>query len=480
LEVVLLSEVCGEVSSFLSSNNLPSTRRIIALRLKLFIVFLGILLISGGVPLYAAVLGHIELKDGTLLKGKIFGMTNGVLRVRAAASMRNPIPIRWQEVTGLATEEAVTLVLDTGVTHEGRLQLVEPGSIQVLKDKNAVPVLIALESVKTIQDTNGGPAVSGESKDLDEIILKNGTRVLGTIKFMGQKKLRVKTTYADKLVIKWDEVDQMYSHEPLSVEVVEKDSDPDGDGFFETYRINSTSLQDNESFSLDRIESINLPDYRYKGGLDIGGNRTKGNSEATAINASTDGKFWTDRHRVFLTGRYAFASADGEDETKNARGALRYDYSFTKKIFSTADEFLEYDRFQGLDIRSSTSVGLGYQVFDMDSHHLSVAIGPGYVYQKFKEEGTTRTATFSWSLFWDYEIISDRLRIFHRQKGYRDLGGDGSTAVRWIAEQGARLELIGDLYFKLEFDYRFNSDPEPGRKKSDRAFIWALGYTFGN
>ncbi|MGB5056741.1 MAG: hypothetical protein WBO24_20285 [Nitrospirales bacterium] len=41
------------------------------LRLRLFMVFLGILLISGGGPLYAAVSGHIVLKDGTILKSKI-------------------------------------------------------------------------------------------------------------------------------------------------------------------------------------------------------------------------------------------------------------------------------------------------------------------------------------------------------------------------------------------------------------------------
>ena len=447
------------------------------MRLKLFMVFLGILLISWEVPLYAAVPGHIELKDGTLLKGKIFGMTNGVLRVRAAASMRNPIPLRWEEVTGLSTEEPVTLVLDGGVTYTGRIRVGESGSIQVITDNNTAPIVLELNSVKTIKDSKEEPKTN---EDPDEIILKNGTRVLGTITFMDEKKLRVKTSYADKLIIKWDKVTKMYSHEPLSVEIVEKDGDPDGDGFFETYTINSNSLQDNESFSLDHVEGINLPDYRYKGGVDIGGNRTKGNSEATAFNASTDGKFWTDRHRAFLFGRYALASADGDNETKNARGGLRYDYSFTKKFFATTDEFLEYDKFQGLDLRSSTSVGLGYQVFDMDSHHLSGTIGPGYVYQKFKEEGTTRTATFSWSVLWDYELITDRLKIFHRQKGYRDLGGDGSTAVRLTAEQGARLELIGDLYFKLEFDYRYNSDPEPGRKKSDKALIWALGYTFGN
>jgi putative salt-induced outer membrane protein YdiY len=440
-------------------------------------VFIVVLLITGGIPLYAAVPAHIELKDGTLLKGKIFGMNNGILRVSSSSSLRNPIPLRWEELTGLSTEEPVTLILEGGVTYTGRIRVGESGSIQVLTDNNTAPIVLALNSVKAIKDSKEEPKTN---EDPDEIILKNGTRVLGTITFMDEKKLRVKTSYADKLIIKWDKVDQIYSHEPLSVEVVEKDGDPDGDGFFETYKINSNSLQDNESFSLDRVKGINLPDYRYKGGLDIGGNRTKGNSEATAFNASTNGKFWTDRHRAFLFGTYAFASADGEDEAKNARGALRYDYSFTKKFFATADEFLEYDRFQGLDIRSATSVGLGYQVFDMDSHHLSGTIGPGYVYQKFREEGTTRTATFSWGVLWDYELITDRLRIYHRQKGYRDLGGDGSTAVRLTAMQGARLELIGDLYFKLEFDYRYNSDPEPGRKKSDRTLIWALGYTFGN
>jgi len=447
------------------------------LRLKQLIVFLIFLLCSGPIHLYAEVPGHITLQDGTLLKGQILGMNNGILRVSSSSSLRNPIPLRWEEITGLSTEEPVTLDLEGGATHTGQIRAGESGSIQVITDHNTAPIVLALNSIKAIYDPHEERKTN---EDPDEIILKNGTRVLGTITFMDEKKLRVETTYADNLIIKWDEVDQMYSHKPLSVEIVEKDGDPDGDGFFETYKINSTSLQDNENFSLDRVKDINLPDYRYKGTLDIGGNRTEGNSEATAFNASTEGKFWTDRHRAVLFGRYALASADGENEAKNARGGLRYDYRPTKKFFATADEFLEYDKFQGLDIRSSTSVGLGYQVFDMDSHQLSGTIGPGYVYEKFKEEGTTRTATFSWSVLWDYEVISDRLRIFHRQKGYRDLGGDDSTAVRLTAEQGARLELIGDLYFKLAFDYRYNSDPEPGKKKADRALIWALGYTFGN
>ena len=449
------------------------------MRLKLFMVFIGLLLISGVIPLYAAVPAHIELKDGTLLKGKIFGMTNGVLRVRAAASMRNPIPLRWQEVTGLSTEEPVTLVLDTGVTHEGRLQLAEPGSIHVLKDQNAVPVLVALESVKTIQDTNGEPAANGGSEELDEIILKNGLHLIGTIVSMEEKTLTVKTVYAGDIAVKWDEVERLQSRAPLSVQVIEEEEDSDGDGFFETSRTMVTALGGSEDIALARVKTINISDLRYKGNFDLGGNRTKGNTDTTAVNASTENTVRTERHRGRLSGRYAFASADGETTAKNARGRLGYDYLFTKKLFINTYEFLEYDKFQGLDIRSTTGLGLGYQLFDTPSHSLSVSIGPAFVYEKFKETGTTKTATGAWGVNWDYDLISDRVRVYHRQLGFRDFGGD-STALRWTAEQGARLEVYGSLYLKVAFEYRYNSDPEPGKKKSDRAFIWALGYEFSN
>jgi len=453
------------------------------MRLKLFIVFIGLLLISGGIPLYAAVPGHIELKDGTLLKGKIFGMTNGVLRVRASASMRNPIPLRWQEVTGLSTEDPVTLVLDTGVTHEGRLELAEPGSIHVLKDQNSGPVLIALKSVKSIQDINGESAAgeeNAESEELDEIILKNGMHLIGTIVSMEEKSLTVKTAYAGDISVDWDEVEQLQSRTPLSVQVFEEEEDSDGDGFLQTSRTMVNTLGDKEGLSVARVRTINIPNLRYKGNFDLGGNRTKGNTDTTAVNASTDNTVWTRRHRGILNGKYAFASADGENTAKNARGTLGYDYFFTKKLFANSYEFLEYDKFQGLDIRSTTGLGLGYQFFDTPSHSLSGSIGPAFVYEKFKETGTTKTATGAWAVDWNYDLIPDRIRVYHRQKGFRDFGGSGSTALRWTADQGARIEVYGNLYVKVAFEYRYNSEPEPGKKKSDEAFIWALGYEFSN
>ncbi|MGP0592220.1 DUF481 domain-containing protein [Nitrospira sp. T9] len=453
------------------------------MRLKLFIVLLSIMLISGGGPLYAAVSGQISLKDGTILQGKIFGMTNGVLRVRASASMHNPIPLRWKEVTGLTTEEPVTVVLDTGEIYEGRIQLAESGTIQVLRDQDSAPLMITLNSVKAIKSSKE-EAVAGEksqeSEELDEITLKNGMHLIGTIVSMEDKALTIKTAYAGDISVQWDEVEQLQSRTPLSVQVFEEEKDSDGDGFLKTSRTTVTALGGNEGLSPARVKTINIPELRYKGNFDLGGNRTKGNTDTTAVNASTDNTIWTERHRGLLNGKYAFAQADGDNTAKNARGTLGYDYFFTKKLFANSYEFLEYDKFQGLDLRSTTGLGLGYQFFDTPSHSLSGSIGPAFVYEKFQETGTTKTATAAWGVDWNYDLISDRLRVYHRQKGFRDLGVGGSTALRLTLEQGARIEVYGNLFLKVAFEYRYNSDPEPGKKKSDDAFIWALGYEFSN
>ncbi|MFZ1746099.1 MAG: DUF481 domain-containing protein [Nitrospirales bacterium] len=453
------------------------------LRLRLFMVFLGILLISGGGPLYAAVSGHIVLKDGTILKGKIFGMTNGVLRMRASASMGNPIPLRWKEVTGLATKEPVTLVLDTGETYEGRIQLAEAGSIQVLKDQDSAPVIIALHSVKAIKKSKE-EALAGEtgqeSEEFDEVTLKNGIHLIGTIASMEEKALTLKTDYAGDISVQWDEVEQLQSRTPLSVQVFEEKEDSDGDDFLKTSRTTVTALGGSAGIPPASVKTINIPYLRYKGNFDLGGNRTKGNTDTTAVNASTDNTVWTERHRGLLNGKYAFASADGENTAKNARGTLGYDYFFTKRLFASSYEFLEYDRFQGLDLRSTTGLSLGYQFFDTPSHSLNGSIGPAFVYEKFRETGTTKTVTSAWAVDWNYQLISDRVRIYHRQKGFRDLGVGGSTALRWTSEQGARIDVYGSLYLKVAFEYRYNSDPEPGKNKSDEAFIWALGYEFSS
>ena len=317
-------------------------------------------------------------------------------------------------------------------------------------------------------------------READRIVLRNGDRITGEIISMEENMLKVKTFYAGKIMIQWEDVASIVAQKPLSVEIREKEHDSVTDDFPTIMRLTVNSLTGKEGIPLERVERINVPKYRYTGTTDIGGNRTEGNTDTTAFNASAETTIWSRRHRLDLSGKYAFSQADGIDTANNARGTLRYDYFLTKRLFVTASEFLEQDQLQELDLRSTSGVGIGYQVIDTPVHRLSGYIGPAFVYEQFRQSQATKTSTFTWDIEWEFELFTDHLRAFHKQAGFRDVAGDRNDALRWIAEQGLRITLHADLYLKLAYDFRFNSDPAPGRKKSDQAFIWGVGYQFSN
>ena len=300
---------------------------------------------------------------------------------------------------------------------------------------------------------------------------------------MEDENLKVETPYteADDILIHWEDVEMIVTEEPMTVEVWEKDEkERDEDKFEVTKREDTKSLENTEDFSLTNVRSINIPERRYEGDFDMGGSRLSGNTNTAAMNASLLFTIWTKRHRFHTDGKYNFASADNVETANNARLNLRYDYFFSKKTFMPVFNFLEQDQFQGLNARVTLGVGLGYQFWDQDDHKLKGYMGPAWVYEDFVETGETVTPTWAWGLRWEKEFFSDNVKIFHNQQGYRDFAGDKSRALRLVFEQGVRVEVYGDLYMKLEFDWRFNSEPEPGKAQSDETFVWGLGYSWSN
>ncbi len=447
---------------------------------KLFIGLLALLLVHTGSLLHAEVLGQFKLKNGSMLYGEIIGMKGGVLKARAAASLSNPILFKWGQVEGFATEEPVTITLGKGDQVTGIAEMHEPGFLKLKSDILETSKVIELKSIVRV---NAGPDTTVTEKDPDEIFLKDGSHLTGKIVSMEDEELKVESSHTegDDLIIKWEDVEMIITQDPLTVEVWEKDIDErDVHEFEHTTREEMKTLRNTNDFSLRNVRSINIPERRYDSAFDLGGSRLTGNTNTSALNASILFTVWTKRHRFHTDGKYNFASADGEETANNARLNLRYDYFFNKKLFMPVFNFLEQDQFQGLNARATLGAGLGYQFFEQDSHKLKGYTGPAWVYEDFVETGETVTPTWAWGLRWEKDIWSDNVTVFHNQQGYRDFGDQGSSAIRLVFEQGVRVEVYSNLYLKLEYDWRFNSEPEPGKAQTDESLIWGFGYSWSN
>ncbi len=320
----------------------------------------------------------------------------------------------------------------------------------------------------------------------DEVYFVNGDRVSGTIVRMAEESLILATTYSGEIRIEWGKVKGLSTTTPLTIELADGSQYKGPVSFTESegFRmakpkelVEAESQEDQtKEFFLDSIAAINpMPWFRYDANAFLGGNRTAGNSETQAINGSTEATMRFGGHRVGLGGRYNYGESVGQVTARNSRGSLNYDYFLADKIFLGLDELFEQDSFQDLTLRSSTSVGLGYQFFDDQEHELAMSSGLGFVHQDFKTRPTVQSPAFLWSIDWGYWIISDRVRIFLDHRGFKDFG-DESTALRVNSSQGIRIELNQHLYVNFAYDIRFNSQPLFENKKFDEAFIFGIGW----
>ena len=147
----------------------------------------------------------------------------------------------------------------------------------------------------------------------DEVYFVNGDRISGTIVRMEEASLLVQTTHSGEIRIAWSKVKGFSSTTPLIIELADGSqykgpvnfSEADGFQMVEPKEVIEAKTQEKtKEFFLDAIAAINpMPWFRYNANAFLGGNRTAGNSETQAINASTEATMRFGGHRVGLGGQ---------------------------------------------------------------------------------------------------------------------------------------------------------------------------------
>jgi putative salt-induced outer membrane protein YdiY len=137
-------------------------------------------------------------------------------------------------------------------------------------------------------------------------------------------------------------------------------------------------------------------------------------------------------------------------------------------------DLAEFDQFQDLTVRNTISAVLGYDLLDSNRHQLTVAAGPGAVYENFNTESATVTLSTTWLLRYEFRYRGDEVVVYHKQQGFKDIGH--GSAVRVNADQGIRVKITGNLNLNIEFDFRYNSSPVAGTKSTDGNSILGISY----
>lgn len=304
----------------------------------------------------------------------------------------------------------------------------------------------------------------------DEVRLRNGDRLTGEVVNMEGGILKLRTPYGGDLKLDWSQVEGLTTDHPLVIQLQESGGPAEGEN-----RITVTGVGTPGFPPTSSVQAINPPPpFRYRGTVTIGGNSTRGNTRTEAVNAATRWMLRYYRHRLNLEAKYNFSEANNQVTAQNSLLNTGYDFFLSQLVFLKAKTLFEKDTLQNLQLRSTYGGGIGYQFLDTPRAALSAEVGPAHVNEDFRGGPTTRTVTGQWGLKAELDVVRDRIRLFHQHEGFRDFSG--REGLRILADQGIRISLNKHLYVNLEYDLRFNSRPAPGRKTTDEAFIFGVGF----
>ncbi len=332
----------------------------------------------------------------------------------------------------------------------------------------------------------------------DQITLKNGDRLTGTIITSDAKTLVIKTDYADVVTIKWDFVQQIESSQPLFVgtkggqvivgpvmtsdnklAVTTKES-----GNVTVAKADVTSLRDADEqkkaeAALDRLQHPRLSDL-WAGTLDTGLGLVRGNSESSnftfglnAVRAST-----RDKISLYTTSQFSRSTVNGVTATnaQSVAGGVRYDLNISDKSFAFGTVDLFNDRFQDLDLRTVVGAGGGIHAIKNNRTTFDVLLGGTFdrefftTFNRSSAEvllGETLTRKFLASSAFNESVFF-----------YPNMSSTGN--YRSTISLGLVTKLTRFLSWQTSFNDYDLSDPPPGKKTNDLLLSTGLRLTFGN
>jgi putative salt-induced outer membrane protein len=236
----------------------------------------------------------------------------------------------------------------------------------------------------------------------DQVTLKNGDRLTGTISKSDGKELVIKTDYAGDVTVKFDAIQGISSTGDLHVAMsggktavgpVTTSGDniivaTRASGAVEAPRTSVTALRSPaEQAAYEKSLHPGLAEG-WTGGLNVGFALTRGNSQTKNLNTAFTAVRKGAHDKLGLYANSIFASNDleGVDPHTTANtigGGARYDHDFTPRAFAFVNADFYHDELQTLDLRSIFGGGIGLHAIKSDTTTLDLLAGVNYTHESY-------------------------------------------------------------------------------------------------
>jgi putative salt-induced outer membrane protein len=338
----------------------------------------------------------------------------------------------------------------------------------------------------------------------DQVTLKNGDRLTGSITKSDGKELVIKTDYAGDVTVKFDAIQGITSAGDLHVVMSGGKSavgavSTSGDnlvvatkaaGSVEVPKSSVTTLRSPAEEAA--YEKSLHPGWGegWTGGLNLGFALTRGNSETKNLNVALTAVRKGFKDKLSLYENSIFASNDlptaSPHTTANAiGGGARYDRDISHRLFGFVNGDFYHDELQSLDLRSIFGGGLGLHAIKSDSTVLDLLAGANYTHESYavpfnpdvSDAKTRSLAGLTLGEEFMHKLGKSTV-ITQSLYFYPDLTNTGE--YRGNFNFGTVTKINKWLGWQNSFGDVYASAPPAGKKKNDILFSTGLNFSFAH
>ncbi len=325
--------------------------------------------------------------------------------------------------------------------------------------------------------------LAGGALAADEIVLKNGSRILGTVTGVRDGVVTVDTEFAGTLKIQQDQVASLTASEPIVLKLADGTvvEEPalrvedetlllaSGGAPAATYPLQELAVSNPQPWELGM-------GYRWTGLASLALEMQRGNTDTDELDYSLESVWRSlqDRYTVRLNGEN-----DEANDVKNAQNwtALgKYDRFIEGPLYWGVNASAEHDKFADLDLRYYVGPYIGRQFHERPLLTLSAEVGGVYVNEDYIVAEDQDYLGMNWSVDASSNYISDVSKLYLKHTGIWNL--DQVEDVILNLTLGLSFPLMFSIEGAAEILLEYDSGLPPEVEKLDQTYRFRVGYSW--
>jgi hypothetical protein len=331
----------------------------------------------------------------------------------------------------------------------------------------------------------------------DQIAVKNGDRITGSIVKKDAKTLTIESEVFGLVTVPWDQVQTIRTDQPINV-VLSTGQTVQGTLTSREQRVEIEAPGGRQEVALAEITTLRDPTEQrayerllepgwgqlWAGSAALGFAGTQGNAKTrtltTAFNAARVTN--SDKTSVHFSAIRASALINRvlAETAQAVRGGWGYSRDVSSRLFLNGFNDYEYDRFQNLDLRVVLGGGLGFMAWKGEGGRLDLLGGGAYNREKFSPPSpqTAFTRNSGEAYFGDeftYKL-NTATSLYQNMRFFPNLSDTGEYRLNF--DLGANTKLASWLLWNVAVSDRLLSNPVPGRQKNDLLYTTGIAITF--